>query len=267
MAMLHLEDAPTYDEDEYSKAEICNLVQGPIGRAIYNSADCELKRQHDARTAVKSGCYGAYPDGSEPATQTSVFINYYALRFITETIHNQPITMLSSEDLVSFYQTYHITKDAIAYQAPSSNSTSTIQFGVSDDAVKRPIKVRLHVVQVNLICVLVCGIAAIVVILGFINHVSFITPHRHHLHRAPQSKLDWVSQIFHIAPEDGAGPDTADASSLVRTKLSYATIGGRAERQISLSSVSPGKGNDDRKSLVDKSGATTSPREMVLEIW
>lgn len=55
--------------------------------------------------------YAAYPGGSDVRSIPAAYESIFEALFIQESVSNNPITVITPQDLIRFYQVYHISKD------------------------------------------------------------------------------------------------------------------------------------------------------------
>lgn len=152
----------------------CVFGEGPIDQAYYTSASCKLTRNTTGQTKDELS-YGAYPDRYSVSSMATAYIEHWGNAFFRASSRHQTVPNIEAEDLVYFWISWLATKDI-----------------VSAPYVTRTINVRLHVPQVSVICLYMCSVAGSFVFLGLISYWSFIFTNRPHLHKLPQSKLDWM---------------------------------------------------------------------------
>lgn len=220
---IYLKDAPynsTLDDTN------CNFAPGPIGSAFYTSCSCMLTRNTTGRSKDDL-YYGAYPEGSSMDAEVSAYLAHYGNRFRKEASRAQNITVIEGDELAMFYQAFQITKDTI---------TSAY--------VDRDVDAYVRVPQVSFVTLVVCSIAAFIVLTGLVNYWLFLWRHWRHLERTPQSKLDWMLQTLKRENEDDVDK---------RRRLSKAMASGAEPSEgVPLNRIVAG----DRKSVLSTKSST-----------
>lgn len=196
MAMLFL-DGPVYDVN-YTQPGYCMFEVGPLFRAAYTKAECELTRNTDRdknRTDDEVENWGAFPEADHTRV-LDVLLEYYGNSWYREIWSGKPVTTIDGRELALFYQAYCITRDTKGFLYDNTSNIAT---------VSRLLDVPMRAPQVSLACVVVCSIGAALVLAGLLNYLSFLFVHRKRLDRTPQSKLDWMLQTLRQDNERGQG--------------------------------------------------------------
>ena len=203
---IHLHNVPRNGNDS---AE-CTWVQGPIESAEYSSTTCDLKRNLGTRTGTDLDTWGAAPELADLDHQVSAYTQFYAGRLRRESFAGLPITNIPGHELAQIFQAYQATKD----------TGGTLYYNITDPSrpkMQRTLDVSVHAAQVSLVCLVVCGVLAFVVLLGLLNYWLFVLLHFRHLHATPQSKLDWMLQTL---KKEGAPTDNKRMRHHLRDSIS-----------------------------------------------
>ncbi|KAJ9655404.1 hypothetical protein H2198_005708 [Neophaeococcomyces mojaviensis] len=205
---VHLEDLPR-NISSVKDDEACHYVKGPIRRASYTSATCELVRDLGNLSSADLYAWGAGPDKVDAKKISDSYIQFYAGRFWRESISNTRMTTITGPELVKFYQAYQVVKE----------TRGTLYYNTSDSKPKviRTIDVQVRAAQVSLTCIILCGVMALVVIFGLINYWLFLLWNLKDLDKTPQSKLDWMLQTLRTETDSGS---KTKARHKLRTSIS-----------------------------------------------
>lgn len=190
IASIYMHNVPINEDSDTT----CSFGVGRSERSSYTKIECSVRR----RDSVPDAFNLAFPDirfGYERSLPTALSA-YYTARHIQESTSDEPITIISPEELIRFYQTYTVTKDT-QYRHP----------------VTRRLSVELQVVQISTIFLTIAALAALLITLGLAYHALFILLHFETVRTVPQSKIDWIIQsIHHAEARDHLPPFTTTTS-------------------------------------------------------
>jgi len=83
----------------------CNFGVGDVEQTSYTKAHCNLFRNYSEDT------YISYPDSGDVGQVPISYYSYYGQNFKQQSMSNEPIRIITPQELVRFYQVYMITKD------------------------------------------------------------------------------------------------------------------------------------------------------------
>lgn len=230
---LHLEGVPYNTSLEGTG---CNFAEGPITRASYTSMTCKMTRDVAGKTKGEA-YYGAYPDAFDVIIQATAYLQHYANNFRRESSREQQITVITGQEMARFYQAYMITKD-----------TSTAPYGM------RNISVHVEVAQISLATLVVCSVAAAIILFGLCHYWLFMFRHWSHMNKTPQSKLDWMLRTLRMDHED------LHHSGSVRQKLKDAMASGHRDSEVvPLTDIDLKGTGHDRKSVASSTVTIPTP--------
>lgn len=165
IASVHLHNLAKSSNDS------CNFGVGDVEQASYTKAECNLFRNYGEDT------YIAYPDSGDVGQVPTSYYSYYGQTFKQQSMSNDPIQIITPQELVRFYQIYMITKDTQSLQP-----------------VTRSMSVDVTVVQLSAIFLAVCIFMTLLILVGIGMYGLFRIMHP--APRPPQTKLDWVLQAI-----------------------------------------------------------------------
>ena len=258
VASVHMHNVPRFKTS--SSTDECSWRDGEIERSSYTKIVCELRRKADVLDPNNL----AFPDSYRPSSVPSAYKAYYQARFTQQCTSDCPISVITPDELIRFYQTYVIIKD-LQHRQP----------------VTRRLSVRQRVVKLSTMFLSVALLVTLLIILGILQYAWFAVRHRSILTGTPQLKLDWMMQS--IQTEDRPFADrkgrlrrsvTVDStsglagmSSLRRKRREFeaAKYGGRATTTWFLKdSASPSEyGASPRMDEGDAIGTYHGPAQMV----
>lgn len=188
MSMMFL-DGPINDWN-YTAPGFCRYEVGPLKRAEYTKAECDLVRNtkyDEGRDAVDVQNWGAYPE-ADPRRLVGVLTEYYGNTWYRELwSHKQP-TVIDGQELSLFYQAFGIIRATRGFLYDNTTDSSVITSRTLDVPVRAP--------QVSLTSIVLCSVGALIVLAGLANYYSFLLANRKRMHRTPQTKLDWMMQTL-----------------------------------------------------------------------
>jgi len=162
LVSLHMQGVPGTPYNE----TFCAYSPGAVDSAMYTKAYCKLRK---TRPTAPGKYYVdiAFPDNDSLDYLTKAYTSFF----------QEPITVITPQNLTRFYQVYQITQDT---------------------QVKRPnrrlMNVQLEVVRLSTIFLVVCAASTLLCILGIMRYGVFTLRHWKAVDRTPQSKLDWMLQ-------------------------------------------------------------------------
>lgn len=151
----------------------CDFGPGPVQRASYTKADCQLHR----RRHIPDDYHLAYPDTDDVGSIVDAYVTNYAARFVRESASDSNITVLEPTELVRFFQAYVLVKDT-QFQQP----------------VTRRLSVDIVVVQLSAVFLAFAIVAALLILSGLASYSWFLLSHRSLASCIPLGKLDWMLQ-------------------------------------------------------------------------
>ncbi|KAJ9655103.1 hypothetical protein H2198_005959 [Neophaeococcomyces mojaviensis] len=160
----------------------CNTIKGTIQQTTYTEFMCLATKNN---SVVKNTTLGAYPESYNTGTIASAYSQQFTGPLLDQTTLGNPMTMLSGEELLRFYQAYLALKDT---------STSGVRGW-------HMLNIDMTVAQVSLACLIVCGVALLVVVIGLMCYWVFVWRNWHKLNSMPESKLDWM--LHSLGPPGG----------------------------------------------------------------
>ena len=171
IASVHMHHVPINQND----SSTCEFGVGPIDSSSYTKVECELRRRDDVEDYMNL----AFPDIGNYAQRvlSTAFSSYYGARLAQESTSDSPISIITPDELIRFYQTYTIVKD-LQYRQP----------------VTRRLNVDLSVVQISTVFITIAGLVALLILCGLASYALFAICHYEIMVSTPQSKLDWMLQ-------------------------------------------------------------------------
>lgn len=169
LASVHMHNLGRNQND----TEGCFFSEGPVESSSYTRIDCSLEQ----RDQVEDPWTVAFPEVYTPESVPAAYRQYYQARFTQESTSDSPISVITPEELIRFYQTYTIVKD-LQYRQP----------------VTRTISVNQQVVLLSTAFLAIAVLVALLIILGILNYGIFAVYYRTSMATTPQSKLDWMLQ-------------------------------------------------------------------------
>lgn len=188
MSMMFL-DGPIYDWN-YTTPGNCMYEAGPLKRAEYTKAECDLVRNtklDQGRSAEDIANWGAFPEADHTRV-LDVLLEYYGNTWYRELWSGKPVTTIDGPEMALFYQAFGITRATRGFLYDNTTSSNVITSKILDVPVRAP--------QVSLAAVTVCAVGALIVLVGLFNYFHFVLANRKRLHRTPQTKLDWMLQTL-----------------------------------------------------------------------
>lgn len=226
--VLHLEGVPFNTSLDKTR---CTFAEGPVQRASYTSMTCKMNRAVANRTK-EDAFWGANPDASHLTVQTISYVQHYANNIRKQSSRELPITPPTGDELVMFYQAYMATKD-----------TSNAPY------VQRTISEYVEVAQISIVTLIVCSVAAAIILFGLINYWIFVLQNWNHISKTPQSKLDWMLRTLRKEGEDDHNME------VLRQKLKAAMASGQqSSESVLLNNMTPSDRSYNRK----RPGSVTS---------
>jgi hypothetical protein len=151
----------------------CDFGAGPIGKASYTRIECDLVRLHH----IPDQNYVAYPNCGDIFAIPEAYESNFQARFKHESVSDSPITIITPQDLIRFYQVYHISKDT-----------------QSRKPVTRKLSVRLPDVQLSTAFLTVALLIALFIAAGLARCGFFLLRYQKSAVPMPVGKLDWMLQ-------------------------------------------------------------------------
>lgn len=192
ISSVHLHNLKKQQDDTSS----CDFGAGPIEKATYTRMDCDLIRP----SHIPDDEYAAYPDCSDIGSIPDAYESNFEARFKQESVSNDPITVITPQDLIRFYQVYHFSKDT-----------------QSRKPVKRLLSVSLPNVQLSTAFLAIALLIALLIALGFARYGFFMLRHRKSASLIPEGKLDWMLQS--ISKDDELNSTRAPKNSSFRHSI------------------------------------------------
>lgn len=159
----------------------CNFGVGDVEQTSYTKAQCNLCRNYGEDT------YISYPDSDDVGQVPISYYSYYGQTFKQQSMSNDPIRIMTPQELVRFYQIYMITKDTQSLQP-----------------VTRSMSVEVTVVQLSAVFLAVCIFVTLSILVGIGRYVLFKKIHPEP--QPPQTKLDWLLQMLKDPDSEGVIP-------------------------------------------------------------
>lgn len=256
--MFYLYGVPIPD---YSTNTTCSIGKGPMNRAMFTGATCNLTRDRGDRS-TEDLWWGANPDNSNIFYEADAIGTFFGNQWALNASAGYDIHIVQGEEMAMFYQAYQITKDTNAgrvtnttkFEGPANATNVLSQTAPSIEdifpIVYRELDIRVPVPQVSVPCVVICAIGFVMVLAGGVNFFAFTTFNRGRLEGAPQSKLDWMLKTLH--------QEASIRNATLRHKLRYSALDDTQYEGALLSSLDK-DGRRDMKSMNETVTFISSP--------
>jgi hypothetical protein len=186
----------------------CKFGVGDVERASYTKAECNLFRDYGEDT------YISYPDSGDVGQVPTSYYSYYGQAFKQQSMSNDPIRVITPQELVRFYQIYMITKDTQSLQP-----------------VTRRMSVDVTVVQLSAVFLAVCIFVTLSILVGIGMYGLFAIMHPER--RPPQTKLDWMLQTVKNPGPEGVILACGDSTRGRFKSARYGLLEGVDEEAVS----------------------------------
>lgn len=225
LSWIHLRNAPVPAKGFKYYPEDCTFGIGDVGEASFTKAECEIQRQSELLDYRNV----AFPDNEAEQNVANGLSYYFVNQLQQESYSHLPITVVTPEQLIRFYQSYMIVQD-----------TSVVH------PVTRRLSVRTEVVHLSAVFLSTAVFISVLNLLGLIFYGVFAFRYRSTMSITPQSKLDWIIQstiqaslpstgkeqapseeqrLKHVVSRDDSCQEEADSQLYRRTCFELAKFG------------------------------------------